>query len=192
MALKTKFSPFQRLSLENLYNALLGLAPREKLIALIGVGVVLVLILFLPFSLVSGKIRSLHREIAAAQKGLKEVETKIGEYEKARGEISAMERKFGRGGSITSRVEGAARQVGLAVGQLKEKPPQETDYLDVTAVEIQFSGATLSQVVDFLKEIEQGSPTMRVRRVQIKPKYTSRQLLDVSMEVATFALKGET
>ncbi|MBI2501464.1 MAG: hypothetical protein HYW02_08440, partial [Deltaproteobacteria bacterium] len=180
-------------SLENLYNSFLGLDPRQKIIALCFIGVLLLLLLFLPFSLVSSQISSLQRKIIIAQKGFRDVQQKIGEYRESEASIASLERKFGHGGSVTGRVEGAAKKLGIAVSQLKENPPQETDFLTITAVDVRFSNATLQQVIDFLQEIEKDeSSLMRVRRIQIKPKYANRQLLDVSCEVATFALKKET
>ena len=192
MALKTKDSPLQRLSLENLYNAFAGLGPREKVAALAGLGLLVLLVLLLPFSLVSGKLRSMQREIASSQQGYREVVAKIGEYRKAKAEIDAMERKFGEGGTVTSRVEGAATKAGLAVDQLKERAPQETDFLSINTVEVKLSNASLPQLIDFFREVENDpQQMMRFRRIQMKPKTTNRQLIDVSCEIATFALRKE-
>lgn len=192
MALKTKYSPLQHLSLENLYNSFSGLAPREKIIVLSGVGLLFLVVLFLPFSLASGKLRSMQREIAAAEQGYRDVQAKISEYQSAQGEIQALQKRFGTGGSMSGRVEGAAKKVGLTVDQLKEKPPQDTDYLGINSVEVRLSGVTLQQFMEFVYEIENDASTlMRFRRIQIKPKFANRQLLDVSCEIATFQLKKE-
>lgn len=193
MALKTRYSPLQHLSVDNLYSAFVGLAPRERLIALVGLGLLVLLLVFLPFSLVSGKLGSMKREIAAGQEGMREVSSRIEELKRAQQEIQGLERRFGSSGSITSRVEGAARKAGLTVDQLKEKPSQETDFLEVNSVDVKVSGASLQQVVDFFYEIEQDPQALiRVRRVQLKPKFANRQLLDVTCEIATFALRKET
>lgn len=192
MALKTKYSPLQRFSLENLYNAFAGMAPREKSVALAGLGLLVLMVLFLPFSLVSGKLRSMQREIASAQQGSREVVQKIADYRKAKAEIASLERRFGEGGGLTTRVEGAAKKVSLTVDQLKERAPQETDFLSISTVEVKISNANLAQLVDFFREIENDPrQMMRFRRIQMKPKTTNRQLLDISCEIATFALRKE-
>jgi len=192
VALKLKDSPLEHLSIENLYHAFSGLGPREKVIVLCGVGLVLLMLLFLPFSLASGKLHSMQRNAAGAQKGYREVLTKISDYRQAQREIQAIENKLGRGGSITSRVEGIAREVGVSVKQLKEKPTQDTDFLVINSVEVRIVGATLGQVVEFLRKIEGDQrQLMRLRRIQLKPKYANRQLLDVSCEIATFSTKKE-
>ncbi len=193
MALKTKYSPLQHFSVENLYQAFMGLAPRDRLIALIGVGVVLVLLLFLPFSLVSGKLRSMKKEIASGQEGIREVTARIEEFRGMQRDIAVLEQRFGARGSLTGRVEGAAKKAGITVDQLKEKPSQESDFLEINSVDVRLSGATLQQVIDFFYEIEHdASVVMRLRRVQLKPKFANRQLLDVNCEIATFALRKET
>lgn len=188
-----KDSPFQRFSVENLYHAFSGLAPREKWIALGAMALVVVLLLFLPMSLVSGKLRSMQHNIAEAQKGFLEVQKKIQEYQLSQKEIQTIEKGLGQGGSVTGRVENAANKVGISVKQLTEKPPQDTDFLEIHSVEVQLVGTTLKQLMDFLFEIERDpNQIMRVRRIQIKTKYANRQLLDASCEIATFSMRKET
>lgn len=187
-----KDSPFQRLSIESLYHAFNGLAPREKWMALGGMALVIILLLFLPMSLVSGKLRSMQHHISEAQKGFLEVRKKIQEYQASQKEIQAIEKSLGQGGSLTGRVESVANQVGISVKQLTEKPPQDTDFLEIHSVEVQLVGTTIKQLMDFLFEIEhETNQTLRVRRLQIKTKYANRQLLDVSCEIATFVMRKE-
>lgn len=193
MALKTKYSPLQHFSLDNLFNAYGDLSSRNKIVSLAVVGLVLFLILFIPLSLLSGRVASLKKEIATSQKGYRQVEEKVAEYEKAKEEITALESQFGPpAGSLTSRIENLAKESGLTVDQLKEKAPQETDFLGINSIEVKLSNVSLQQAVDFFGKVE-GDPAspMRVRRVQIKTKGANRQVLDVSCEVATFVLRKE-
>ncbi len=196
MALKTKYSPLQHFSLENIYNTFIGLAPREKIIALAGIGLLLMIILLLPFSLVSGKLRSMQRDIETLEQGHKDVQNKIAEWKAVSAEIQGLEKKFGGGGpsgSVTSLVENEAKKIGVTVDQLKEKPAQDTDFLTLNAVELRLSGASLQQIVQFLYEIEH-DPTrlMRARHVQLKPKSANRQLMDFSCEVMTYSFRKES
>jgi len=193
MALKTRYSPLQHFSLDNFFTTIGELSPRNKVVAMAIAGAALVLTLFLPLSLVSGKVGSLKKEITSGQKGYKQVVDKIADYEAIRAEMTALEGKFGRpAGSLTSRIDGVARQAGLNVDQLKEKAPQETDFLEINSIEVKLSGVNLPQLMEFLYNVEndKASP-MRVRRLQVKPKFANRQLLDVNLEVATFILKKE-
>lgn len=193
MALKLKYSPLQKMSLENLYTAYTNLSPRNRLVALgVGIGVI-GFVLLAPLSFISGQLNSLKKEIISGQKGQRQVASKIKEYEQVKAEIGEMERVFRGGeGSLTSRLEGIAREVGLTLNQLKEKSPQETDYLEINSVEVKITEASLPQLLDFFYKLENTSTgLMRIRSVQMRPRLNNRSLLDVSCEVATFVLKKE-
>jgi hypothetical protein len=193
MALKTRYSPLAKLSVDNVMTAFGELSPPRKLIALGAVVAVLALILFLPLSLLSGKVSSLKKDIAGAQKGAIQVADKIAEYRRVKAETDALEARFGRaGGSLTTRIENAAKQANLTVDQVKEKAPTETDYLEVNSLEVKLSNVGLTALLDLLYNLENDKTApMRIRRIQVKPKNNNRQILDVSFEVATFAVKKE-
>lgn len=193
MALKTRYSPLQHFSMDNLMTAFADLSTERKAAALVILGVVIFLILFLPLSLVSGKVSSMKREISSAQNGYAQVVEKAAEYKKTKAEIEALESRFGRaGGALTTRIESAAKQAGLTVDQVKEKAPQETDFLEINSLEVKISNVVLSQLMDLLFGLENDKTSpMQIRKIQIKPKTNNRQILDVSFEVATFAVKKE-
>lgn len=193
MALKTKYSPLQNFSVDNLLSAFGELSPVRKLLAIAVVAVILVFILFLPLSLLSGKVANLKKDIAAAQKGYVQVADKISEYRKAKASSDILENRFSKtGGSLTTRIESAAKQSGLTVDQVKEKAPTETDFLEINSLEVKLSNVNLTALLDLLYSLENDrvSP-MRLRKIQIKPNFRNRQILDVSFEVATFAVKKE-
>ncbi len=193
MALKTRYSPLQHFTLDNVYTTFGEFSPRDKIIALISVGVAILLVLFLPLSLFSGKVSSLKKEVTVAQKGAKQIEDKIVDYQKSRVQLDEVEAKLGRvSGSLTSRVDAVAKQAGLTVDQLREKPPQELDFMEINSIEVKLAGVSLQQLIDFLQGIENDqSSLMRIRKIEIKTKYANRQMLEVSFELATFALKRE-
>lgn len=193
MALKTRYSPLQHFSMDNLMTAFAELSTERKVAALVVLGLVIVLILFLPLSLVSGKVSSLRKEISSGQKGYAQVVEKAEEYKRTKDEIEALESRFGRtGGALTTRIESAANQVGLNVDQVKEKAPQETDYLEINSLEVKLSNVVLSQLMDLLFGLENDRTSpMQIRKIQIKPKTNNRQILNVSFEVATFTVKKE-
>lgn len=193
MALKTRYSPLQHFTLDNVYTTFDELSPSNKIVALISVGVAILLVLFLPLSLLSGKVSSLKKEVTVAQKGAKQIEDRILDYQKARAQLDEVEAKLGRvSGSLTSRVDAIAKQAGLTVDQLREKPPQELDFMEINSIEVKLASVSLQQLIDFLQGIESDQASlMRVRKIEIKPKYANRQLLEASFELATFALKRE-
>ncbi len=193
MALKTKYSPLQKMSLENLYTAYENLSPRDRIVALVaGVGILCV-VLLLPLSVISRQLTSLKKDIASGQKGFRQVAAKVKEYEVTKAEIAQLERQFRGGeGSLTSRVEGIAKDAGVTLNQLREKSPQETDYLEIASVEAKITEASLPQLIDFFYKIEHApSGLMRVQSLEIKPRLNNRNVLDVSCEIATFSIKKE-
>ncbi|MBI3541585.1 MAG: hypothetical protein HY073_05565 [Deltaproteobacteria bacterium] len=194
MALKTRYSPLQHFTLNNVMTSFGELPPRNKVIALSIVGGVLLLLFLFPLSLLSGKVNSFKKEISVAQKDYSQILDKISAYQNVKGDIAAMEDRFGRsGGSLTSKIENMAKQNNLTVDQLKEKAPQETDYLEINSVEAKFSNISLSDLLTLLYGIENDtSMPMQVRRLQIKPRTSNRQVLDVTCEVASFVLKKES
>ena len=193
MALKTRYSPLQHFTFQNLFGSFGDLSPRNKMIALGVVGLALVLILFLPVSMLSGKIKSLQKEIAAARKGYTQVSDKIAEYQKVRARIQSVEEKFGpTSGSLTTRIDAIAKQSEVTVDSLKEKAPTESDYMEVNSIDVRFSNIALPSLIEFLYNLENDkSSPMRIRRIQIKPKTNNRQVMDVTCEVASFNLKKE-
>src|SRR5579885_1312931 len=114
MALKTRYSPLQHFSMDNLFTAFSELPVPQKVIALAVVVLVLVLVVFFPISIFSGKASSMKKEISAAQKGYQQVIDKLGDYQKAKSQIETLEDQFSRsGGSLTTRIENLAKQSGL-------------------------------------------------------------------------------
>ena len=143
--------------------------------------------------MISTRIGSLRREVDSLQKGYSQVMDRVADYEKAKNEIASLEHRLeGGGGSLNSRVEAVAKKSGINVDQMKEKAPQETDFMEINSVEVKLSNITLPQLVEFLYNVENDATSpMRLRRIEIKPRFSNRQNLDVSFEVATFVLKKE-
>ncbi|HEX5036684.1 MAG TPA: type II secretion system protein GspM [bacterium] len=194
MALKTRYSPLQNFSLDNLLTSFGEQPPAKKILAIAAVALVIGLLLFLPMSMLSGKVSSLKKDIANAQKGYTQVVDKIAEYQKVKADTDALETKYSReGAALPTRIENAAKQSNLTVDQVKPKAPTETDFLEINSIEVSLKNVDLKSLTDFLASLENDrTAPMRIRRIQIKPRFSNRQILDVSFEVATFTVKKET
>ncbi len=193
MALKTRYSPLQQFSFANLFNAYADLSSRGRLVAMGVVIALLAISLGVPISLVTAKITGLKKEITTAQKGYLQVSEKIDAYKDVKGQLSVIEEKYGRplGGSLSSRVENLAKQLELKV-DIREKPNQETEFLEINSVEVRLSQVGLSDIIQLIHDLEADKLTpMQIRRVQIKTKGANRQQMDASFDVATFTLKKE-
>lgn len=193
MALKTRYSPLQKLSVENVLTSFGELSSPRKLMALIIAGAAVGLILFLPISFFSGKVQSLRREVMSIQKSYGQVVTKIREYQSLKKETESLEQQFGTPvGSLATRLENIGKEVGVKIDQVKEKAPQETDFLGINSIEVRLSNVTLPQLITLLSALENDKESpMRIRRIDVKPRSNNRQMLTVTFEVATFTLRRE-
>lgn len=195
MALKSRYSPLSKPNFENLYNAFTGLTPRDQLIAAVVACLLMVLLVILPISMISGKVSGLRKGLTRSQDKAHEVMKKVAEYEGIQAEISALEKKYGRGvAAMTSTVESLVRKAKLAgnIEALKEKPPVPGDRFSELPVELRLKKVTLEQLLDLIRSVETfPKALLRVRNLQVKPGYKNRAYLSVSMDIANIKLEEE-
>lgn len=195
MSIKLRYSPLKKPSFENLYHFLTGLSLREQLIVTGASILLIVLLVVLPLSMVSGKVNKLKKGISKSQSKSSEVIGKVSEYENIKAEIKDLEGKFGRGVSaMTTTVESLLRKADLQknIKVLKEKPMVPGDRFTEKPVELKLKNVSLQKLVDLLYEIESyPDALLRIRSLQVKPRYSNRSLLNVSLDVANITLREE-
>lgn len=196
MSLKSKYAIFERFNIETLYNTFLGLQPREQLVALIVAGILIIFIVVVPISLASGKLSTMERSITSGREQINDVVREIEAYNRERSQLSAIETqlKSGFDTSISTTLENLAAQAGVKenVESLKEKPLVPSDVFDEASVDVRISKVSLSQLIDFLYKIEgEKTRVLRIKQLQIKPRYDNKKLLDAYFQVSTFKLSGE-
>lgn len=196
MFLKGKYDLFKRFNFESIYNTFLGLQPKEQIVALIVSGVVLATVIILPISLASSKISGLEKDIATGRDKINDVAREIEDFNKAKTELSSVEGqlKSGFDTSIATTIENIGTQSGVKenVDSIKERPTVPSEIYDEATVDVRMSKITLSQLVDFLYKIEsEKNRILRIKQLQVKPRYDNKKLLDVSFQVSTFKLSGE-
>src|SRR3989344_1306560 len=115
MALKFKYSILQRFNFEALYNTFLGLQPREQIFALLGAGFVVLFIVGLPFSLASGKLGSLEKEITQGREKQRQILRELERYQQLKKELETVESKISGGfdATITTTMESLAEKSGI-------------------------------------------------------------------------------
>lgn len=196
MSLKSKYAILERFNVETLYNTFLGLQPREQIIALVVAGIVLLLVVIMPVSLAGGKIASLEKTLSTGREQINDVVREIGDFNREKARLTSVEAqlKSGFDTSISTTLENLATQSGVKenVDSLKERPLVPSDIFDEASIDVRVTRITLSQLIDFLYKIEsEKAKVLRVKQMQIKPRYDNRKLLDVSFQVSTFKLSGE-
>lgn len=195
MALKARYSPLTKPNLVNIYNALTSLTPRDQLIAVIVAGLLVVILIVMPLSWVSGNVSTLKKEVQRSQQKLEEVVTKISEYQLLRAEIQALERRYGRGvASMPATLESIAEKAGLKnnIEGWKDKQDIVGDRFIETPIELKLKNATLKKLIDFIYRIESyPSALLRIRTLEIKPRFSNRVFMDVTLDIANIKLQGE-
>ena len=60
------------------------------------------------------------------------------------------------------------------------------------SVEIKMEGVTLEQLVRYLHQIENSPQLLKIKRLEIKPRFNNRQILTATFRVSAFTLKEGT
>ncbi len=193
MALKAGSLSLDRLKIQNLYNAYLGMQPREQTVALIAAGIILVLVVVLPVMVASGRINKLQRSIEDGNTQLKNITREIDDLNESRAQLKQVEGTLAGGfdASISTTLETLAGKAGIKdrIDSLKEKPAAPSDLFDEASVDVRLKKVTLAELLDYLYSIEQNPERLlRLKRLEIKPRYDNKKEFDVSFQVSTYRL----
>jgi hypothetical protein len=191
----SKYSLKERLNLDDLYQTFLALAPRQQIFAGVGVGLVLLLMIVIPISCAASKLGKLQTQITGHEKSVRQVIEKITEYKNAQARVGAVEGTIKPRSEVqlTTRLESIATKSGIGanIDSLKEKPGTPGEDFEELVVDVRMSKLSLSQVIEFLYGVEsQKDLTLRINRMQMRPRYDNRQMFDVSFEVSTLVAAG--
>lgn len=196
MAKAGKYSLKERLNIEELYNTFLAFSPREQLLAVGGIIVVLILIVILPISCASSRLSKLEKQIKSHEKNVRKVIDKIGEYKMAQERLKKLKGKIRPKSQVqlTTRLESLANKAGIKnrIDSLKEKSGTPGEDFEELIVAGRMSRLTLNQLVSYMHSIEsQTDLSLKISRMQVKPRYDNRQQFNVNFEVSTLVSTGE-
>jgi general secretion pathway protein M len=96
--------------------------------------------------------------------------------------------------AIFSRLEEFAGQTGIRNKILYMKPTVSTpsEVYNEESVEVKMEGVTLEQLVRYLHQIENSPQLLKIKKLEIKPRFDSRQILTATFRVSAFTLKEGT
>jgi general secretion pathway protein M len=96
--------------------------------------------------------------------------------------------------AIFSRLEEFAGQTGIRNKILYMKPTVSTpsEVYNEESVEVKMEGVTLEQLVRYLHQIENSPQLLKIKRLEIKPRFDNRQILTATFRVSAFTLKEGT
>lgn len=196
MSSKGRYSFLDRFNLNSIYNLFLGLPPQQQTIAMIGAGVLAVVIILLPISLASNKIGKMRKGINKSSDAMADIVREIEDYENMQGEVDAMESslKAGYDKAMSTTLESLASKSGIQdnIESIKDKPVVPSELFDESVVDVRLSKVTLPQLIDFLYSIEYDKrKILRVKDLRMKTRFDDKKLFDVTFQVSTFKLLKE-
>ena len=193
MAFKIGSLNLKQLRLENIYKAYFGMGPREQTFALVGAIVALVLVVILPVVVASSRISRLERDVASGKRQFRDVMRSIDSYNARKGELAGLQQALSGGydNSISTTIESLAERHGMKdqIDSLKAKSVAPSDVYEESAVDIRLKRVTLDPLIKFIYDIENDpDKLLRVKTLNIKPRFDSKSQLDVSLTVSTYRL----
>lgn len=193
MVSKGKYSFLERVNINNLYNAFLGLAPQQQTIAMVAAGVLLFILFMLPFSLASGKIGRMEEDLKGSTKDMEDIVAGIDDYNAKAAEFRALEEGLKAGAdkaALSTTIESLAAKAGISENLQGFTNRTTTPYawFEETSEKSKLAKVSLGQLVDFLYSIEYDkSRPIRVRELDMRTRFDNPQLLDLTFEAATFS-----
>ena len=186
---------FRRLNFEALYNTFLGLQPREQMVALIGTGVAVLIILGLPLSLASSKLGSLETQITQGRDKERQIVRELERYQQLQQQLKGAESQISKGfdSTITTTMETLADKSGIKdrIENIKERGSTPSELFDEVSVDVRITRVTVPQLIDYLYNIEHHPQLfLKVKQIQIKRRFDNKQLFDVSFQASTYRLQG--
>jgi general secretion pathway protein M len=174
-----------------------NMQPRERMfIAGAGAALVLFLIFKLGIDPAFKYSADLDRQIVAARRQLADLRTMQQEYQRQKSVVDGINNQLKRqpNFAIFSRLEELAGQTGIRSKILHMKPTVATpnEVYNEESVEVKMEGVTLEQLVRYLHQVENSPQLLKIKRLEIRPRFDNRQILAATFRVSAFTLKEGT
>jgi general secretion pathway protein M len=174
-----------------------NLQRRERLFV-IGAGALLVVFLLFKLTIDPMLKRSadLDRQIVTARRQLDEVRTMQQAYQRQKKVVDNINSQLKNqpNFAIFSRLEELAGQTGIRSKIVHMKPTVSTpnEVYNEESVEVKVEGVTLEQLVQYLHQVENSPQLLKIKRLEMKPRFDNRQILTATFRVSAFTLKAGT
>lgn len=174
---------------ESVRSSFLALNPREQAMVSGGAGLVVLMLLGIIASWVSGSMTAVERRIALKTNQLAEVVRLEDEFRARVSERNQRVSELARSNiRLVPVVEDAARMAGFEIGEIRPEQGEPNDDKIVEAwVDLEASGLTINRLEKFLTELEKTRGVIAVTRLIIK-KPRRKDTLNVTMTVKTFKI----
>ena len=174
-------------------EAFLGrLSPRERVMVSAAAASIALFILFLASTGVSRSIAARERRIEAKTEMLSQVGKLTQGYRQARAERQGLEARLrGPPVQLMSFVSQAGTQLGVEVNDLLPGTPTNSDGMVEDSVEVNLVRIDLAKLARLLDTLERGPGVVKVRKVRLSTRADDPNLVDATLQVVTWQLKGQ-
>ncbi len=132
----------------------------------------------------------MERRVEAKRTEYRQIQELAAQYARLRSRIEGIEDhlKRSREFSILSYLENQARrqQVQDRIVQMKPKGGDVTRYYEEKTVEVKMEKVRLAELVRYLYQIENSPELLRIKQLQLRPRFDDPDLLDVRFQVSAF------
>jgi general secretion pathway protein M len=168
-------------------------SPRERLILLIGGGIVAASLVFLLIvDPLLTALEKMDRQTTRKQKDIQELARLIQDYSGKRAMLTKLEERMPAADvqfSLLAFMEEATTtaQIRDRISGMQPQTPTVVQGYQETAVDLRLDGVHLAQVLALLVAIEQAPYEVQVRHLQIKPKFDNPTSLDATLRIVSYA-----
>lgn len=144
--------------------------------------------------LVNRDLDTRKKRIEAKAEQLREIAELRGDYQRRLAEQNrlATEVKGNQNLRILSYLEDLSKKANISLGNAQERQgtPTGSEQVKEEAAEVMVQNVSLDRLYEFLRQIEQGNPLVKVRQLKIKTRFDDKTMLDASITVGTFKPAG--
>jgi general secretion pathway protein M len=168
------------------------LSPRERvMVTLAGVAVVLFVVFMIALRLQSG-VRARQLRIEEKTQALAQVGTMAAGYKRVQADRTALEARLkGAHTPLMSHVSQTGSALGIEVTDLRPVgAPVDLDGVTEESVEVNLPRIDLVRLARMLQGLERGQGLVKVRRLRLSTRNDDPKLVDATVVVATYSIKG--
>jgi general secretion pathway protein M len=174
-------------------EAFLGrLSDRERVMVTAAAAAVLLFVVFLVSVTVSRSISAREERVEQKTQMLSQIGKLTQGYRQAQAERSALEARLkGQAVQLMSFVAQTGARLGIDVNDLRPGTPgSASEGVTEESVEVNLARVDLRKLASLLENLEQSAGVVKVRRLRVTTRTDDPALVDVTLLIATYRLKG--
>jgi general secretion pathway protein M len=167
------------------------LAPRERVMVAWAAAAVVAFVVLMVWAAVTSAIGAREQRIGAKTQMLSQIGKLTQGYRQVQAERTALEARLrGPPVQLLSFVSQAGTQAGVEVNDLRPGTPGGSEGVTEESVEVSLVRLDLPRLARLLEALERGPGVVKVRRLRLTTRNDDPALVDATLLVATYRLKG--